>query len=74
MTTPIIPPRQAISALEDKERRFYLFAPVSVVIALQAESAARCVDPWRLGGAVIAGWLAAGCPDQIQPRADGGAL
>lgn len=67
-----IPSRKAVSEIEDKERRFYVFAPASVVVALQAEAASRCVDAWRLGGAVIQSWLEAGCPDQIERRKEVG--
>jgi len=59
----MIPPRQQLS--EDKERRFYVFAPASVVLALQTEAVARDTDAWKLGGAVIGMWVAAGCPDSI---------
>ena len=63
-----IPSRKALTELDDKERRFYVFAPASVVVALQAEAVGRCVDPWRLGGAVVQSWIEAGCPDRIEPR------
>ncbi|TWH71301.1 hypothetical protein LX59_01584 [Azomonas agilis] len=62
---PTLPPRK--SDLEDKVKRFYMFAPTSVVLALQKEAAMRGTDSWNLGGIVIAQWLAAGCPDQIVP-------
>lgn len=68
MTAPTIPPRQALSEIEDKERRFYVFAPASVVVALQLEAGQRCIDPWRLGGYVVQSWIEAGCPDLIEPR------
>ncbi|MDT4817765.1 hypothetical protein FQZ97_508490 [compost metagenome] len=61
----MIPPRQNL--IEDKERRFYIFAPGSVIVSLQEEALARGTDAWKLGGAVIAQWIAAGCPDAIAP-------
>lgn len=64
----MISQRRAISESEDKERRFFVLAQSSTVLALQSEAVARCVDPWRLGGEVIANWIQAGCPDQIEPR------
>ncbi|WP_312226567.1 hypothetical protein [Stutzerimonas nitrititolerans] len=66
-----IPARKDPAEAGDKERRFYVFAPASVVLALQAEGVARVTDPWRLGGAVLAQWVAAGCPDEIKPRDEG---
>lgn len=69
----MIPPRQHLS--EDKERRFYVFAPASMILALQTEALARGTDAWKLGGAVIGMWVAAGCPDSIvaaQADAQGG--
>lgn len=67
-----IPARKDVADIEDKERRFYVFAPASVVVALQLEAGQRCIDPWRLGGYVVQSWIEAGCPDQIEPR-NGGA-
>lgn len=61
----MIPPRQDLT--EDKERRFYVFAPASVILALQTEALARGTDAWKLGGAVIGQWIAAGCPESIPP-------
>ncbi|MFT0623293.1 hypothetical protein ACMHYQ_11645 [Ectopseudomonas guguanensis] len=63
-----IPARKDISEIEDKERRFHVLAPASVVVALQVEAGKRCTDAWRLGGAVIQSWLEAGCPDHIERR------
>lgn len=71
MTTPPIPSRKSPSEVGDKERRFYVLAPENVVLALQAEAVARATDAYRLGGAVIAQWIAAGCPDEIQARSEG---
>ncbi len=56
-----IPPRQ--EHIEDKEVRFYVFAPASVKLALHQEAIQRGVEFWHLGGAVLASWLRAGCPD-----------
>lgn len=67
-----IPARKDISEIEDKERRFHVLAPASVVVALQVEAGKRCTDAWRLGGLVIQSWLEAGCPDSIQPRREVG--
>lgn len=67
-----IPARKDISEIEDKERRFHVLAPASVVVALQVEAGKRCTDAWRLGGLVIQSWLEAGCPDSIQPRSEVG--
>lgn len=56
-----IPPRQ--EQITDKECRFYVHAPASVKLALHQEALRRNVELWDLGGAVLASWLRAGCPD-----------
>lgn len=56
-----IPPRQ--EQITDKECRFYVCAPASVKLALHHEALRRNVELWDLGGAVLASWLRAGCPD-----------
>ncbi|MNR63830.1 hypothetical protein D3C85_1862690 [compost metagenome] len=40
-----------------------MHAPASVKLALHQEAMQRNVEYWDLGGAVIASWLRAGCPD-----------
>lgn len=56
-----IPPRQ--DQPEDKDRRFYVFAPSSVYLELQKEAIARGTDLWTLCGSVLTAWLKSGCPD-----------
>lgn len=55
-----------IDNAEDPKKRFYVFAPASVQLALQQEAHKRGTDLWTLGGLVLANWVAAGFPDQIQ--------
>lgn len=62
----MIPSRVNPVEIEDKERRFYVFAQESVFINLQIEATKRGVQPWYLGGLIIKSWLEAGCPDQIK--------
>ncbi len=67
----VLPPRQPDAA--DKDVRIYVFLPASARLKLVEEAGARGLDWYRLGGAVLAMWVQAGCPDTIQPKADGGA-
>lgn len=63
----MIPPR--LAQIEDKEVRFYVHATASVRLALTQEAHRRGADYWTLGGAVIAQWLEAGCPDFVSASA-----
>lgn len=51
--------------IQDKPKRFYVFAPASVYLALQEQAFKREVDFWHLCGAVLGSWVAAGCPDSF---------
>ncbi len=64
-----LPPRQ--TQIVDKDVRIYVFVPVSVRLKLIEESGARGLDWYRLGGSVLAMWVAAGCPDTIAAKLDG---
>lgn len=64
----MIPVRTDAAEQEDKDRRFYVFAPESVFIDLQIEAKRRSVQAWYLGGLIIKSWIEAGCPDSITPR------
>lgn len=57
----MIPPR--LTTFEDKEVRFYVTAPSSIKLRIAEEAVARGTDLWTLGGAVLAQWVTAGCPD-----------
>ncbi len=59
----MIPPR--LSQVEDKEVRFYVVAQTSIKLALSEEAVRRGTDLWSLGGAVLAQWVTAGCPDSL---------
>lgn len=59
----MIPPR--LAQIEDKDVRFYVVAPSSVKLALSEEAVSRGTDLWSLGGAVLAQWVTAGCPDSL---------
>ena len=67
-----LPPRQVDAV--DKDVRIYVFLPASARLKLIEEASARGLDWYRLGGAVLAMWVQAGCPDRIhsQPDAVGG--
>jgi len=54
-----------VEQVEDKVKRFYVFAPSSVYLELQKEAIKRGSDIWTLCGAVLADWLKAGCPDSF---------
>ena len=53
--------------LQDEPKRFYVFAPSSVYLALQKEAFNRGTDLWTLAGSVLASWVSAGVPDSICP-------
>ncbi|MFC2974080.1 hypothetical protein ACFOJE_17915 [Azotobacter bryophylli] len=59
----MIPPRKPADQLKDKEVRWYVHTKSSVKQAMTDEAFRRGVDLWTLGGAVLASWLQAGCPD-----------
>lgn len=63
----MIPKRK--DEIEDKIKRFYVFAPSSVYLELQKEAYKREVDLWTLCGCVLSAWLDSGCPDSfVSPR------
>lgn len=59
----MIPPRKPVDQLKDKDVRWYVHTKSSVKQAMTDEAFRRGVDLWTLGGAVLASWLQAGCPD-----------
>ncbi|WP_139231888.1 hypothetical protein [Azotobacter beijerinckii] len=59
----MIPPRKPADQLQDKEVRWYVHTLSSVKQGMTEEAFRRGVDLWTLGGAVLASWLQAGCPD-----------
>lgn len=59
----MIPPRKPADQLKDKDVRWYVHTKSSVKQAMTDEAFRRGVDLWTLGGAVLASWLQAGCPD-----------
>jgi len=70
----IIPKRK--KQLDDKAKRFYVFAPSSTYLELQKEAFKRDTDLWNLAGSVLTAWLAAGCPDDFidSPRSSPSSL
>lgn len=52
-----------VEQVEDKQKRFYVFAPSSVYLALQQEALKRNTNLWTLGGSVLTAWVQAGFPD-----------
>lgn len=52
-----------VEQVEDKVKRFYVFAPSSVYLELQKEAFKRGTDLWTLGGSVLTAWVQAGFPD-----------
>jgi hypothetical protein len=56
-----------VEQVEDKVKRFYVFAPSSVYLELQKEAIKRGTDLWTLGGSVLTAWVQAGFPDGFSP-------
>ena len=56
----MIPARKSV--IQPEQKRFYVHSNTLVHLELQKEAYRRGLNPWDLGGLVIAQWIEAGFP------------